>query len=789
MSASAGSVRGWRGRGLAVHALCATLLCAVALAALSVPAPARADIFGEISLVSAGTVGAGAPQQAEYAHDAAISGNGRYVAFDGSVAGVTGVWRRDVATGAIEKVAGGDAELPSVSESGRYISFTSTEELVPEDETKGPNVWVRDMEPGAGEPAYILASAVSGSTKGLTYEYGSNPAHEEQQYGSVAVGRSALSADGHEVAFVTSAVSNLVRYPQREKEEEEKGEVPRPHTPALQAAVRYLDTHTTLLVSRCYECTNTSEPVSAEANGKAFGAVYPGSASGLEFRPPPVDGNWAQDPPPGPSISADGSTVAWMGEDIGEQARMLPREVPLPLYTEPLWRRIAPGSETPTERVTGGSDPANPTCVASGEAVLPLPEHQTSADPCQGPFEVEVEQGGGNGSIGIWPQGEGDFVPRLSGDGYTVAFISRALPISFGLGFGNSGREGEGDLYVADMHPGRTRDQALSQLTELAGEDVAASDPITDFDISPYGGQVAFTTRRTEFPLGSPAYVSAPATEAGESELFDVDLGNDTLTRVTHGFGGEASEQKHTSKLECPEDVYCGIRTIGAQSPSFSADGRLVAFSSTASNLVYGDGNSPSNPFGSPEGPLDGSDAFLVERQVFVAHPTPQYISPAPQTQTEPAWQLGASALSRPDGSVLLYVEVPGAGTLRAVARGAVRVKSTARSAAGARARARRARRGGHARETVATRNLASSSKLIGAGGGELAALALRLAKPYAALASQRGGLSAAVALAFTASGHAALHQSIEVMFLRTIHPPRSSGKGHAATHRRRSRR
>ncbi len=76
-------------------------------------------MFGPISLVSAGALGGDEPQQAEYAHDAAISGNGRYVAFDGSVGGVTGVWRRDLLrAGAIEQVAGGDAELPSISETG-----------------------------------------------------------------------------------------------------------------------------------------------------------------------------------------------------------------------------------------------------------------------------------------------------------------------------------------------------------------------------------------------------------------------------------------------------------------------------------------------------------------------------------------------------------------------------------------------------------------------------------------------------------------------------------------------
>jgi fructose-specific component phosphotransferase system IIB-like protein len=725
-------------------------------------ASAEADTFGPISLASAGTLNGGLFQQAEYAHDAAISGDGRYVAFDGSVDGLTGVWRRDVATGVIEQVAGGDAELPSISEDGREISFTSTESLVAQDEARGPNVWVRNMEPAAGEPEYVLASAQNESSKGLAYEYGANPSQEEAKFGAVAVGRSAISANGGEVAFVTTAVSNLAG----------------PQTPALQVAVRYLATDRTVLVSRCFMCADSSEPVSVEENGNHYGAVFPGSANSLGFTAPPINGKWSLDPPPGASISADGSAVAWMGEDIGKQARMLPDEHPPALYTEPLWRRIEPGSETLTERVTGGSDPGNPACAASGETVLPTAAQQSASDPCQGPFEVE-EQGAGSGAVGIWPEGEGNFVPRLSGDGYTVAFLSRALPISLGLGFGSS-REGPSDLYLADMHAGLTREEALTPLTEIAGEGVAAGDPITDFDISADGNDVAFTTRRTLFRLGSPAYVSPPAAEAGESELFDVDLADDTLTRVSHGYNGEPSEQLHRTKLECPEDVYCAEATVGAQSPSSSSDGNLLAFSSTASNLVLGDGNAP------PAGPLDGSDAFLLGREVFVPTPTPQYISPAPQTPLAPLWQLGSTALSRADGSVLLYVALPGAGTLRAGAQASVVVKSAGRSSS-------KSKRAGHAHkavaaQTLAMRTVATAQKSDRSDEGELVVLVLKLAKPYSALASRSGGLSTSVSLVFTAAGHHTLHGSLRVDFRRTIAPRRVAAKRPHASKARRKR-
>ncbi len=62
-----------------------------------------ADVFGPISLVSEGALGLGERQQAEYAHDTAISGTD--ITSPSTVrSGATGVWRRDLLTGAIEQV-------------------------------------------------------------------------------------------------------------------------------------------------------------------------------------------------------------------------------------------------------------------------------------------------------------------------------------------------------------------------------------------------------------------------------------------------------------------------------------------------------------------------------------------------------------------------------------------------------------------------------------------------------------------------------------------------------------
>jgi hypothetical protein len=729
----------------------ALLLVAVAAVLMAAPIAARADVFGPISLVSEGvTPGASIPQQFDYARNPAISGDGRYVAFDGSLGGVTGVWRRDLLTGQVQQVAGGDPQLPSISQDGRYISFTTNEgkalgrltnDEVNPPEPEAVNVYVRDMSAGPQEQgAFAVASAPSGSEEPLTYAGGSTA------LGSTAAGRSSISGDGREVAFATTAVSDLTD-PQTPSE---------PTTPALQVAVRYLDTKETKLISVNRE---TGGPVSAAEPGQTYGAVFAGAGlSQASFGPPPAYGQYgSQPPPPGASISADGSTVAWMGTNIGEQAPLLAAEARKPLYTEPLWRRIAPGSETPTERVTGGSDPQNPACVASGESFLP--QNASPGDQCQGPFATpETSPVSGllvDGATSV-------FLPRLSGDGYTVAFVSEAPLVAFSEFFGTAGQQG--DLYVANMHPGPTRDSALTQLTALAAKEGgrATDGAIFDFYISADGSQVAFVTQRTQFALGSPAFVSARASEPGMEELFDADLRDHTLTRVTQGIAGGPSERPPPVPREAGQDPY--NEGDGALSPSLSASGEEIAFSSTASNLVWGDGNTPSDPsYGKFD---DGSDAFVVERRAFVPIPTAQYTSPPDESQASSApWQLGLTALSQRDGTVLLYVRAPAVGTLSAGAQSSVVVRPARSGNARARRRAKTASRS-RAKPTVATRTVASRRAQARDSG--LTELVLKLAAPYSALASARGGLSATVTVTFAAAGLRTLRQRIPVTFLRT---------------------
>jgi hypothetical protein len=739
---------------------------------------ARADVFGPISLVSAN-----ASEQSAVAHDPAISGNGQYVAFDGQLEGLEGVWRKDLRTGAIEPVAVGEpgsadgsAALPSISESGQYISFTTNQRLAPvyqpEPEQEGvfvSNVYVRNMSipgsqacqeftpeelaavpaPTQQECAYTLVSAVNGAPTGLRFA-GPRGGSEANGYGALAAGRAAISADGKEVAFVTTGYSDLTT--------SEEAELT---TPPFQVAVRNLATDETHLVSDARSpvtgLAEPDQPVSGEESGVLYGAVYLPGGHLAPF--PDTSRAYGPMPPVGASISADGTTVAWMGADVGQQARVLAKEELKPGYAEPLWHRIADGPEAPTRRVTGGSDPESAACIASGEKVLA--PHTGVTDPCQGPFAIEDPFSGTF-------SGEAEAVPQMSASGVTVAFLSTAALVGRGGAFG-FGERVPSDLFIANMQEGLTRDQALRPITQVDGAGQAEAGAIEDFAISADGTQLAFTTRRTLFTLGSLAYVSVPQTQPGLGELFEADLTDGTVTRVTGGFEGGAAEHPHPT-AHPGEDPYVHAGD-GAVSPSIADDGDAIAFASTASNLVYGDGNTPPNEQSLA---FDGSDAFVIDRLPVLPQPTPFAVSPYTVNPTlSPAWRMSVTAYPGRHGTVVLEVRVPGPGSLHAVADSAVVVRAAA---------ARRAvKRSGYAgrmkppgRGTVADRTVASATQAFGAPEGGTLKLTLRLAPRYVPLAAQPGGLWSTVHVKFTAPGHAALQEALGEAFV--VRQGRSTG-------------
>ncbi len=642
-------------------------------------------------------------EQAQSAISPAISADGHYVAFQGQIGGKEGVFREDVGSGSIALVAAmaGTTAAPSISADGRYVSFTTSSKLDAGDDANfSPDVYVADMS--ATPPSYELASALNGCDPsdpsvhtpcGLTY---SGPG------GSEASGRVALSADGSKVAFFTTADSNLGGV---------EGD-----TPAYQVVWRDLTTHQTALVSvqRNFEAeTMTDLPVSE-------GALI-GSALLPKLR--------------GASISGDGTTVAWLSTHIPAQVPLLTdergeiesldnnKQEP---YVEPLWRRVADGAQAPTRRIVGNGDPTAPGCPSGGNLEIAA---------CQGPFPglIAGKPSNVNGAIRGWLGISGvNGVPQLSADGKRVALIGNPIAGS--------------NVYLVDMSGGLSRKQAVRTLTREVS--ISTTDPffgigdpqriplnglVFDLAISSGGGRIVLATARQQFPLAPPSLVTRPPAQVGMVELYLIDLEGQTIRRLTHGFGGDDE-----ASLVPGLNLSTTASGAGATSPSLTGDGSQLAFASTASNLVPGDGN-------------DASDVFTVEDGEASRAPAAQSISPAPKRRhLKRSKRMTLSAVSLPSGAVQLRAIVPGAGALRARASGSLDVDAPPRS-------------------------LALASKRARKRGGGMVRLRLDLPRRLRHLSHTREGLYAMTRVNFRRRGGGVLHGKIQVRF--HAHPKHGGGR------------
>lgn len=479
---------------------------------------------------------------------AAISADGRYVAFqtlarnffaddDPDPAGQFrsgGIFRFDLQTRALEKVADGDlfaeegigesneflragAANPSISADGRYVAFATAEPLLIADANDNVDVYVRDMALSAGAPgAFDLISARDGGDVPASYGPPAVPFPGSEPGADVSRGV-AISADGRRVAFLTEVPSDL---PARAGVE----------TPPGQIFVRDRAADTTTLV--------TAE---RDAESGAMTSIPAGAALGA-------------------ALSADGTTVAWTGGNAGSQTRFLKGENPAPIFLYYLWRRVADGPSAQTRRITGLADPDDPGCPPTVTTAF----DQTSTGPCYGPLTDQESN-----RAGIASQ-----LPALSGDGSTVAFLTGAGPRP--LAFTGPGL----DLYLTEMGPGKTRKAATIELTrDTVGADPTTSPPIDSIALSEGGRFLALATVRTRFALPALRLLSGPRAVPGPRELYVADLRERTLERATRSYSGG----------DIDGEVRNGV--------TISADGSRVAFASFAGNLFFGDANQRTDAF------------------------------------------------------------------------------------------------------------------------------------------------------------------------------------------------
>jgi Tol biopolymer transport system component len=658
------------------------LLVALAVVCALAGGPGRADAFygNGAAIVSASF------QKLEEGDDAtfagAISADGRFVVFqtlarnfydDADPGGysaafgytdpgfrVGGVFRRDMATGAVEMVADGDfhkssdpvhvavlgAGSPSISGDGRYVAFSTAERLVPQDVNDNIDVYVRDMTVPVRQPgAYTLVSARSGSNAPPAYAAGSSPSGNP---GADVWKGVAISRDGRRVVFRTEADSDLSSAP---------GDI---STPAHEVYLRDLDTGQLSLV------TQDQRP------GSTYGDPV-GGATG----------------PAG--ISGDGSTVAWTGGSADVQVPIVNGEnvdSDTPYY---LWRRVADGPNSPTRRITGFADPDDPACDGGSVTFV-----QTQTGPCFGPL---TQQESLRNNIQRQP-------PSLSDDGTKVVFLT-------GTGPRPNDQTGPSlDAWITDMSPGISRKAGSRELTRdsVLSSDVAANGQVSTAVLSGDGRHVAIATNRTQFLVPGLASIGTFRRLPDHSDIYVIDLNNNTIERGSRGFNGADSN---------------GDATPG--SLSVTPDGGKVAFASDASNLFFGDANGT-------------ADMFVISRQAEPAQTGPPEEKafeepPLPDlTPPELPPELAVRAKSLPKGVVQLIVTVPEPGEVDAVEKAAA--KSPAKK------KRKKGKNAATAQKTVANATVKDANP-------PTATVTLKPASRYAALVRKQKKIAADVTVAF----------------------------------------
>jgi hypothetical protein len=700
------------------------------------------------------TLVAGSPSlrlQADYAYDAAISANGEYVAYTGSIASQPGVYRTDLATGEVQVVAlGAGTGVPSISANGQYVSFTTDDDpLTGEPAGECTSVYVRDMsrrvEGSASKPseeagAYTLVSARNGSTESLTY---ATPTTKGQPCGASAAYRVAISGDGREVAFTVLGESDLMG----------------PQTPPDQVAVRYLETDQTELVSATRaSLEGTGEPQPVPGGGALAGpsTTAPKLLSGV-----PTSASTA-------AISADGSTVAWMGIDVQEQTAL---DTPPPTpskggyadeYAEPLWRQIAAGSRAPTRSVLAGGNASAPECPPTCTGGLNLLWNQgEETSLALGPVLGSFLSAQGFTATGTSTDPLDVVTPQLSANGLTVALLSTQPTYGEEPVYpNNDGPPPTANAFVVNMTPGLSRAQAITRLTawgSLDLRDIALAGPIEEIAISPDGTQVAFVTARAEFPLAPPALITPPLSQAVHGQVYVANLPAGTLEFISQGYEGQPAND-------------------GALDVSLDENGDRIALASTATNLAYGTVD-------------EGTSVFVTEAIGSLGGAGQQSVSPLPgDPDPSPMWSISATASRGAKGSLLLYVSVPGAGTLSASARATVPTTVAASATSrrhGHGGLSSRRQRKGHAaqrsaRAAVAVRQVAQVKQTAKTAG--VVELRLTPTPRYRSLLTDPGGLYANITIAFTATGHPPLNQELAATF--QAQAQRRSAKN-SSSHRR----
>ena len=462
-------------------------------------------------------------------------GQRRYVVFDGSIGGVSGVWRRDLDSGALEQVAGGDAEMPSISADGQEISFTTNE--------------------GASLPA-------------ITHDQPDSTLSRKRSTSTCATWRCAArrrraAAQRARVGGANGSAQPLAYGARTRRPGRRRRRALGDQRRRQRGGVRHDRRLRSRLLSRSSNSKNCLPAKRPSPTPRLSGCrARPRKRSDDACQPLPVrlrrsrrGGRRTGRDRPGSGrclhragSSSRTSLPAGMAGSL-DQCGRIDRRLDGAGY---------PRAGADAERRRSGAG-LHRAAVAAHRARLGnghragdgwrrpdqpavhrlrrerVADHPLALDPCQGPF---VGPNGGRTHRGLaGSRGAGDFIPRLSEHGNEVAFLSEARLLAEGGDFGGNTKASQATS--SSRTCGRaSRVQALMPVTEVGPPKSRRrrADPrLRNLRRRRTGG----VHHRAHELLARPARVrERPGAQPGMPELFDADLRDGTLTRVTHGYAG-----------------------------------------------------------------------------------------------------------------------------------------------------------------------------------------------------------------------------------------------------------
>jgi Tol biopolymer transport system component len=536
---------------------------------VSLPTNGHRNVFvrdlaaGTTTLVSVNLAGGGSDSDTPV-----ISADGRHVAFVSWAGDLTGmptndwsnIYVRDLVAGTTTLVsvnnagtAGGNyfSEDPVISADGRFVAFQSdASDLVPADTNLRPDVFVRDLV--AGTTTMVSANGSGGDS-------GNGPSFNP-----------VLSADGHTVAFESLSgdlVPGITNY---------SGETDN-------VFVRNLTTGVTSFVSINAAGTDpgsgggTDPSISADGRYVAFrspsgdlvaGAPYGGLfVRDLTAGTTTLVNDTATGPGGGfnPVISADGRHVAYVNYGTGNTSQVFLHDLQTGATT--LVSVNAAGSGGGNGESSLRSHPvlsADGRFVAFDSVATDLVPGDTGG-PIGGTDKIfvrDVQAGTSSlASVSSGGTSTGNAESKnavVSADGRYVAFESTStdlVPL-------HTGRYG--DVFVRDLQTGTTTLVSVNA-AGTAGGNGESSNPV----ISPDGRYVAFVSLAGDLVSGGTQWIG---------QIYVRDLVAGTTTLVSAGpTGAPGNDSSNT--------------------PVLSADGHFIAFESNASNLLPGVTNQMGNVF------------------------------------------------------------------------------------------------------------------------------------------------------------------------------------------------